>query len=145
MMVLDTNVVSELMRAQPAPSVLAWLDGLPPGDTWLASVVVAELLFGLARLPQGARKDALSQTVKAMLEQDFAGQVLPFDLAAAASYAHLVSQRERLGQPIGMADAQIAATCLAYGAALATRNTRDFADLGLTLVNPWETGGVTAD
>ena len=137
MRVLDTNVVSETMRAQPHAAVLAWLDAQEPRDLWLTAVVAAELMSGVARLPDGARKQQLAHGVAAMLEQDFAGQVLAFDLAAASVYADLVAQRERSGKPIGMADAQIAATCLVHQATLVTRNLKNFERLGLTLLNPW--------
>ena len=137
MKVLDTNVVSETMRALPHAAVLAWLDAQEPRDLWLTAVVAAELMSGVTRLPAGARKQQLAHGVAAMLEQDFAGQVLAFDLAAASVYADLVAQRERSGKPIGMADAQIAATCLVHQATLVTRNLKDFEGLGLTLINPW--------
>jgi len=100
-------------------------------------VVVSELLYGLARLPSGARRSQLTQAFEAMLAEDFAGRVLAFDLPAAVVYADLVSAREKLGQPLAMSDAQIAATCLVHGARLATRNVRDFEGLGLSWVNPW--------
>ena len=124
MRVLDTNVVSETMRAQPHAAVLAWLDAQEPRDLWLTAVVAAELMSGVARLPDGARKQQLAHGVAAMLEQDFAGQVLPFDLAAASVYADLVAQRERSGKPIGMADAQIAATCLVHQATWSRATSR---------------------
>ncbi|MBK6648303.1 MAG: type II toxin-antitoxin system VapC family toxin [Betaproteobacteria bacterium] len=137
MMVLDTNVVSELMRAAPESAVLNWLDAQPSSELWLTAVVAAELMFGVARLPEGGRKQQLAHNVAAMLEQDFAGQVLAYDLAAASIYAELVAQRERTGRPIAMADAQIAAICLAHGASLVTRNEKDFDGLGLMVINPW--------
>lgn len=137
MMVLDTNVVSELMRAAPESAVLNWLDAQPSSELWLTAVVAAELMFGVARLPEGGRKQQLAHNVAAMLEQDFAGQVLAYDLAAASIYAELVAQRERAGRPIAMADAQIAAICLAHGASLVTRNEKDFDGLGLMVINPW--------
>lgn len=135
-MVLDTNVVSELMRTAPEPAVLNWLDAQPSSELWLTAVVAAELMFGVARLPEGARKQQLAHNVAAMLEQDFAGQVLAYDLAAASIYAELVAQRERAGRPIAMADAQIAAICLTHGASLVTRNEKDFEGLGLVVINP---------
>lgn len=138
MIVLDTNVVSELMRPVPNPAVLAWVDAQSDRDLWLCSVVVSELLYGLARLPSGARRLQLTRAFEAMLAEDFAGRVLAFDLPAAVVYADLVSAREQLGQPLAMADAQIAATCLAHGGRLATRNTRHFEDLGLVWLNPWQ-------
>ncbi len=138
MIVLDTNVVSELMRPQPASSVLAWVNAQPADQLWLCSLVVAELLHGVGRLPDGARKRQLPNAVEAMVFDDFAGRTLPFDLEAAAAYAQLVVQREKAGQTIAMADAQIGAICAVHGAQLATRNTRDFIGLGLNLINPWD-------
>ena len=138
MIVLDTNVVSELMRPQPAPAVLAWVNAQPADQLWLCSLVVAELLYGIGRLPDGARKRQLANAVEAMVFDDFSGRTLPFDLEAAVAYAQLVVQRETVGQPIAMADAQIGAICAVNGATLATRNTRDFAMLGLNLINPWD-------
>ena len=137
MIVLDTNVVSEMMRPAPDPSVLNWLNTQVAEELWLNSVVVSELLFGIARLPAGARKRQLAETFAAMLEQDFAGRLLPFDLEAAVIYAELVAACEAKGRPVEMADAQIAAICLAQGAKLATRNLKHFEGLGLVLVNPW--------
>lgn len=140
MIVLDTNVVSEIMRAQPNPAVVAWLDAQAPGELWLTSIVAAELMHGVARLPDGARKRQLAQAMQAMLEEDFAARVLPFDLGSASVYADLCAQRERAGLPIAMADAQIAAVCLAHGAVLATRNRAHFEGLGFTVVDPWRVG-----
>ncbi|WP_408598933.1 type II toxin-antitoxin system VapC family toxin [Limnohabitans sp.] len=142
MIVLDTNVVSELMRPAPEPGVLAWLNAQATHELWLNSVVVSELLYGVARLSEGARKrqlaqTVLAQTVSAMLDEDFMGRVLPFDLESAVIYAELVANQERQGHALAMADAQIAAICLAHGAVLATRNVKHFAGLGLSLLNPW--------
>jgi toxin FitB len=136
-MLLDTNVVSELMRPAPEAAVLSWLNRQAADTLWLNSVVVSELLYGIARLPDGKRRAQMAQTVQAMLDEDFSGRVLPFDLDAAVVYADLVAMRERQGLPMDVADAQIAAICLAHGAALATRNTKHFEGLGLTLINPW--------
>ena len=138
MIVLDTNVLSELMRPAPSPQVLAWLDAQTPDTLWLTSVSVAELLFGIARLPDGARKQAFAQAALGMLEEDFANRVLGFDLEAASIFANLAAASERAGRPMGLADGQIAAICLAHNASLATRNVRDFSQLGLQLVNPWD-------
>lgn len=139
MIVLDTHVVSERVRHAPDLAVLAWVDAQPDQDLWLCSVVVSELLYGLARLPKGSRRTQLTKAVEAMLHEDFAGRVLAFDLPAAVTYADLVAAREQLGKPMAMGDAQIAATCLAHNARLATRNTRHFEGLGLMALNPWET------
>ncbi len=138
MIVLDTNVVSELMRPVPSDSVLHWLNAQAPDELWLNSVVLSELLFGLARLPAGSRKRQLTDAFANMLSEDFAGRVLPFDVEAAVIYAELAAGREASGRPVAMADAQIAAICLAQGATLATRNLKHFEGLGLGLVNPWE-------
>ena len=138
MIVLDTNVLSEIMRAKPDPVVLDWLDAQQPDDLWLNSVVAAELLFGVARLPEGARKQQLALAVSAMLEQDFAAQILSFDLSAASVYAVMLAERERIGASMAIADAQIAAICLSRDATLATRNTRHFEGVGLSLMNPWD-------
>lgn len=137
MIVLDTNVVSELMRPAPDPRVLAWLDAQNADTLWLTSVNVVELLFGLTRLPDGARKRGLLAGFASMPEVDFDRRVLAFDLRAATVFAELAAHRERAGQPVGLADGQIAAICLEQGATLATRKVRHFSDVGLALVNPW--------
>lgn len=137
MIVLDTNVISELMRPRPDPSVLAWLDAQPETEFFLCSVVAAELLYGIARLPEGARRKQFAAQMQTVLMEDFVNRVLPFDLHAATVYADMVAKRERMGQRIASADAQIAAICLSHQATLATRNIRDFEGLGLHLLNPW--------
>ena len=133
------------MRPAPDSSVLNWLNTQVAEELWLNSVVVSELLFGITRLPAGARKRLLTDTFAAMLEQDFSGRILPFDLEAAVIYAELAAggeaKCEAKGRPVAMADAQIAAICLAQGAKLASRNLKHFGGLGLVLVNPW---GVTS-
>jgi len=137
MIVLDTNVVSELMRPAPDMKVLAWVDAQMTQDLWLCSVVVAELAYGVGRMPTGRRKQQLAEALAITLEQDFAGRVLTFDLASALDCASLLAVREQAGRPVAWADAQIAATCLAHGATLATRNTQHFEGLGVSLINPW--------
>jgi hypothetical protein len=138
MMVLDTNVVSELMRASPAPKVLAWIDRQNSDTLYLTSTIAAELLHGVARLPTGLRKRNMSQELGLFLEQDFANRILPFDLSSAHSYAELLSTREAVGRPIDALDAQIAAVCIQHGATLVTRNQKHFVDLGLELIDPWQ-------
>ncbi|MGH3858977.1 type II toxin-antitoxin system VapC family toxin [Actinokineospora sp.] len=137
MIVLDTNVVSELMRVVPDESVVAWVDQYPAGDIFVTAVTAAELLHGVERLPDGRRKSVLMVKVAELLTQDFQGQVLPFGIAAAAHAAQLSAVRELGGKPISMADAQIAAICLHHNAHLATRNTKDFIDTGVRVLNPW--------
>jgi toxin FitB len=139
MIVVDTDVVSELMRPRPSASVLEWLDRNPSRDTWLTSISVAELLYGVTRLPVGVRKTGLELAVIDVVEKDFARRILSFDLTAARYYGELVAARERLGRPIAIADAMIASIAVSVGAtALATRNVRDFAHTGLALINPWD-------
>ena len=137
MIVLDTNVVSELMRVKSAQVVVDWVDRQHSADIHLSAVTVAELYYGVARLADGRRKNGLAERIEAMLDEDFDHRVLSFDETAAGHYAEIVVRRERVGRPISMADAQIAATCRSHGALLATRNIDDFIDTGVTLANPW--------
>jgi predicted nucleic acid-binding protein len=137
LIVVDTSVVSELTRQAPAPRVIGWLDSLAAAEVATTAITAAELLSGVARLPDGRRKTELSAAVRGLLSEDFGGRVLPFDGAAASRYAEIVSNSERLGRRIGVADAQIAAVCSAIGATLATRNTDDFLETGVQLINPW--------
>ncbi|MFC4003611.1 type II toxin-antitoxin system VapC family toxin [Prauserella oleivorans] len=138
MIVLDTNVVSELMRREPEPRVVSWVDRFPPDDVFVTAVTAAELRYGAARLRDGRRKRELAVQVDALLTEDLQDQVLPFDDAAAVHYAEIAVARERDGRPISVADAQIAAICRCYGARLVTRNVDDFSGTGVDVVNPWE-------
>ena len=138
MIVLDTNVVSELMRREPAGAVLAWVDRQPADEAWLTAVTLVELLYGVGRLPDGRRKSDLAIAIDAMIVEDFDHRIAAFDEPAAAHYADIVVVRERAGRPISAADAQIAATCRSHGALLATRNVDDFADTRIAIANPWD-------
>lgn len=138
MIVLDTNVVSELMRSAPAPQVREWVDLHPAGELWLTSMTVAELLGGVAVLPDGVRRRRLGSRIRVVLEDLFSERLLPFDGTAAVAYARVLADRRRAGSPIATADAVIAATCLAAGVSLlATRKLTDFAGTGLQLADPW--------
>ena len=137
MIVLDTNVISELTRPVPDSRVIAWLDSLPTEETAITAITAAELRYGVRRMPDGRRKTELSEAVSALINTDFRGRVEPFDVLAADEYAHVVISRERSGQPISISDAQIAAICRILNATLATRNTSDFAGAGVNLINPW--------
>ncbi len=137
MIVLDTNVLSELMRRRPAARVIGWVDAQDASALAITAVTVAELLYGVARLAGGARKAELAANVDALVREDFAGRVLPFDAAAATHYAELVAARERQGRPVSVSDGQIAAICRHHGATLATRNVRDFEATGIGVVDPW--------
>jgi toxin FitB len=137
MIILDTNVLSELTRARPNEKVLAWLDAQNSQDLQTTAITVAELLYGIQRLPNGRRKTGLREAIDSMLADELAGKVLAFDDSAARQYTTLVTARETAGRPIGAADAQIAAICRNHNAALATRNGRDFDATGITLIDPW--------
>ncbi|MEF3169463.1 MAG: type II toxin-antitoxin system VapC family toxin [Deltaproteobacteria bacterium] len=138
MILLDTNVLSEFMRPAPAPRVVTWLDAQPVDQVWISAITRAEIELGIALLPDGQRKSGLQMAAMAMFMEDFAGRCLPFDESAATRYAGIVAMRIRLGRPISIEDAQIAAIALAHGLILATRNTGDFESIeGLSVVNPW--------
>lgn len=137
MIVWDTNVVSELMRPEPHERVLVWADQQPVSEVFITAITLAELWYGIGRLPAGRRRNELAEVFDELLTEDFEQRVLDFDAVAAAHYADLVVERERIGRPISMADAQIAAICRSHGAAIATRNVDDFDDVGVEVVNPW--------
>ena len=125
MILLDTNVVSEGMRPLPDQRVMRWLDAQPAADLWISAVTVAEIRLGLALLPEGQRKRDLTDRAEAMLREDFGEGCLAFDGAAATDCAAIVAHRTRLGRPISVEDAQIAAIARAGGLTLATRNTKE--------------------
>jgi toxin FitB len=137
LIVLDTNVVSEMMRAEPDKRVMHWLNEQRSDDLWLTAVNTAELMFGVARLPEGARKQQLSSVLASTFENDFSGRILSFDAEAAEVFAGLAAMREAAGRIGSLADTQIAAICLLHRATLATRNVKHFEDAGLPLINPW--------
>jgi hypothetical protein len=132
--VIDTNVVSEMMREEANPKVVAWTDTV--GGLHTTAVTLAEIEYGIARLPEGRRKERLAD-IAARVFADFGDVILAFDARAAHQYAGIVAGRERAGRPIASADAQIAAICASREATLATRNTADFEATGISLVNPW--------
>lgn len=137
MIVLDTNVLSELMRAEPDPLVANWIAVRPASSLFVTTVTQAEILYGVALLPAGKRRERLGAAVDGLFEQDFADRLLPFDEAAARDFADIASGRRRRGLPISQLDAQIAAITKSRGAALATRNVADFLHCGLTVIDPW--------
>lgn len=140
MIVLDTNVISELSRRVPDPGLLAWLDSLESSEVATTTITAAELRYGVARLPDGHRKRELTAVIRGIVTEDFHGRVLPFDERASVRYSDIVANRERIGRPVGVADAQIAAICRDLGSVLATRNTADFDETGIELINPWKLG-----
>lgn len=138
MILVDTNVISELMRPAPAPEVLAWFAGQDAAALFLSAVSEAELRAGAAYLPAGRRRDGLVAAIDAMVVEDFADRILPFDSAAARSYAVIAASRRAAGKPITEADCQIAATARARGGAVATRNIADFLACGVAVLDPWK-------
>jgi predicted nucleic acid-binding protein len=137
--VADTNVVSELMRVEPSPAVRAWVLTQGHHELRITAITVGEILYGIERLPRGRRKDTLQEGAVDVFTR-FTEDVLPFDAAAATVYPEIVDHRDRQGTPISGYDAQIAAICRANGASLATRNEKDFAGVGVELINPWSSG-----
>ncbi len=137
MIVLDTNVVSALMRPEPEPVVVKWLNGLPPESIWTTSVTVFEVRLGLELLAEGKRRRQLEESFSRMLEEDLEGRVLSFDQAAAQAAGRIDAGCRRAGRPVEIRDVQIAGIVNVRKATLATRNTRHFVGCGLVLVDPW--------
>jgi len=137
MIILDTNVLSEVMKPAPSPRVLRWLGQFPPSRLFTTAITQAEILYGLELLPKGKRRSALQSAVGAMFGEDFAGRILPFDSEAARLFPLIGFARRALGRPVTEFDTQIAAIAQAHGAAIATRNTADFDNCGITVLNPW--------
>ena len=139
MIILDTNVVSELLRTAPEPRVVDWLAAQDGATVYLSAITEAELRLGVAILPVGKRRTDLAEMIDQIIREDFAGRVLPFDSLAAEAFAAIAAARRAMGRPIAHADCQIAAIAQTTGAMVATRNTPDFADCGIKLINPWKT------
>ena len=137
MILLDTNVVSEPLRAAPEPRVVAWLDAQPLETLFLSVVTVAELRFGVARLPAGRRRNGLIEQLESQVLPTFAGRVLNFDLAATRNYAEAMARAQAQGRAVGVADGLIAAIAAANGMAVASRHTAPFAAMGVAVVDPW--------
>jgi hypothetical protein len=137
MILLDTNVLSELMQLRPEPAVMAWVDVQEPESLWTCSIVVAEVLSGLDLMPSGKRREQLREKAEFMFSTLFDRRICDFDQLAARAYGTILKTRKSLGRPIDEMDALIAATALVNGATLATRNIPDFECAGIPLVNPW--------
>ena len=137
MIILDTSVLSEVFRPHPDTRVTIWLESLAD-DVAITAITLAELLAGVRRLPNGRRRETLSTAVSTTVRTYRSTRaILAFDSSAAEHYATILAAREHAGLPISMADAQIAAICRAHGASCATRDTKDFAQTGIELINPW--------
>lgn len=137
MIVLDTNVLSELMRPQPYGAVVRWIEDRPAIELFTTTITQAEVLYGIELTPKGKRRDALLASAEQMFAVDFAGRVLSFDGDSARNFAAIAARRRLLGRPISQADAQIAAITLTHSAILATRNVGDFEGCSLRLIDPW--------
>ena len=136
-MILDTNVLSALMRTVPEAPVVAWLDRQPAESVWITSITLFEARLGLALLPSGRRRQSLEAAFTRLLKEDLENRVLDFDSAAATEAASLAAARQKNGRQVDMRDTQIAGIALARRATLATRNRRHFADLKISIVDPW--------
>jgi toxin FitB len=137
MIILDTNVLGALMRTDPEPRVVAWLDRQPAESVWITSITLFEARFGIAVLPSGRQRQTLEAAFVRLLKEDLENRVLDFDSAAATEAASLAATRRKDGRQVDMRDTQIAAIALARHATLATRNVRHFMDLMISLVDPW--------
>ncbi|PZR45668.1 type II toxin-antitoxin system VapC family toxin [Paraburkholderia fungorum] len=137
MIVLDTNVLSETLRPLPDAKVMAWLAAQPRGALFTTTVTRAEIRYGLHLLPDGSRKSVLSAAIDAIFTEDFSGRLLSFDSDAAEEYARIAMSRRNDGRPISQFDAMIAATARSRGAALATRNVKDFTGCNIAVIDPW--------
>ena len=138
MIIVDTNVISELLRPAPAKQVETWLADQDGANLYFTTIGEAELRHGVAILPSGKRRTALTRAIEGILEEDFRDRILPFDRQAASAYAAIAAERRALGRPISQFDCQIAAIARAHGASVATRNTSDYESCGVDLLNPWD-------
>ena len=137
MIILDTNVLSELMRPQPNEFVLQWIAKYQASSLFITALTQAEILYGLELLPKGKRRTALKQAARAMFDLDFAQRILDFNSDAAQQFAAIAAKRKKIGRPISQIDAQIAAIAKSHNATLATRNVADFTECEINIINPW--------
>lgn len=142
MIVLDTNVVSEPLRPTPEHSVIDWLDNQDPDTLFLTTINVAELFAGLEILPKGRRRSSLDRALREQILSLFEGRILPFDNHAAEIFGHLHARTQAAGHTMSFADGAIAAIAATHGFTIATRNTRDFRETGVRVLNPWSTTGL---
>jgi toxin FitB len=137
MIVLDTNVLSELMRPRPSAAVVQWIEKQPAMELFTTVLTEAEIFYGIELTAKGKRRDGLLAAAEAIFAEDLAGHVLGFDSDAARAFARIAARRRTLGNPISQSDAQIAAVAQVHGAALATRNVADFEECDVRLIDPW--------
>ena len=139
MIILDTNLVSEMMRAAPNPAVMHWIDKHTPVDFACSTIALFEIRYGLNLLPASAKRHRLEATLLRIMNSGAFGRILPFGPTTADCAAEIFATRRQMGRPIQISDCLIAGHVLEHGATLATRNVRDFDGVGLSLINPWET------
>ncbi|MBK7900292.1 MAG: type II toxin-antitoxin system VapC family toxin [Azonexus sp.] len=137
MILIDTNVISELWKVEPYPAVLAWIDAQAVETLYLSAITVAELRFGVATMPEGKRRSIYQDRLEREVLPAFTGRVLPFDLEASQAYAELMARAKSEGKAIGKADGYIAATAAARALTVATRDVAPFQATGLAVINPW--------
>ena len=137
MLLLDTNILSELMRSAPDPAVTTWLDRQPAESIWTTTITIFEIRFGLEILPDSRRRDLLQRLFERVLQEGIEGRILSFDPTAAQHAAGLAATRQALGHPVDFRDTLIAGIALARRATIVTRNTRHFADVNVPLIDPW--------
>ena len=138
MLMLDTNMLSEIMRPKPERKIVEWIVRQPSDDLFTAAVCQAEILSGLAIMPSGRRRADLEDAAHAMFAEDFDGRILPFDTEAAAAYAEVFAARRKAGRPSGTIDLMLVAVARVHGARVVTRNVADFEGVGVAIVNPWD-------
>jgi predicted nucleic acid-binding protein len=138
MILVDTNIISEMMKPSPSASVMAWLDQQEVTQLFITTITIAEIFYGLNILPEGNRRTLLEDAFNKAIIAAFKHRVLSFDEPAAHLYGKIMGKRKELGQPLSVSDGQISAIARAHGSAIATRNIRDFADCGVNLINPFE-------
>jgi hypothetical protein len=137
MIVLDTNVLSEALKPSPSDVVLRWLAAQEPLAAFTTTITEAEVLYGIETLPAGRRRTRLAAAIERLFDEEFEGRILPFDRESARVFPKIVAGREALGRPISQFDAMIASIARSRGAAVATRNTKDFEHCGVRIINPW--------
>lgn len=138
MILIDTNIISEMMKPSPDANVLNWIDGQEVAKLFISTVTLAEISYGLNVLPSGKRRESLEFAFDSAILKAFTGRILPFDESAAHHYGKIMGYRKKLGKPLGVPDGQIAAIALVNNAVLATRNIKDFLRCGIKVINPFE-------
>lgn len=138
MLMLDTNMLSEIMRPEPDRKIADWIVRQPSDELFTAAVCQAEVFSGLAIMPNGRRRADLEEAARAMFADDFEGRILPFDTEAASGYAEVFAARRKIGRPSGTVDLMLAAIARVRGASVVTRNVADFEGVGVAIVNPWD-------